>query len=218
MNLKYYIWASNRRKILDKLQEKYSYLYKGIVLDIGGRDRGAFKKPKDKVEKWIFADIETKYKPDIVVDVADMQNIDTESIDIINAVELFEHVEKIQQGISECYRILKKSGKLILSVPFLFPVHADPYDFQRWTLTKWKKELNKSGFTIEKHEITGRFFTVLGDMNKTLVKSFPFGIKHLGYLSFLFFDLLKQLDKTKCIKNHSKLGKYHGGYFIIAKK
>lgn len=218
MNLKYYIWASNRRKILDKLQEKYSYLYKGIVLDIGGRNRGAFKKPKDKVEKWIFADIETKYKPDIVVDVADMQNIDTESIDIINAVELFEHVEKIQQGISECYRILKKSGKLILSIPFLFPVHADPYDFQRWTLTKWEKELNKSGFTIEKYEITGRFFTVLGDMNKTLVKSFPFGIKHLCYFSFPFFDLLKQLDHTKFIKNHPKLGNYHGGYFITAKK
>jgi len=43
-----------------------------VVLDIGGRNRGKFIKPKDKVEKWIFADIESKHKPDIVVDVCDI--------------------------------------------------------------------------------------------------------------------------------------------------
>ena len=218
MSIKYYFWASNRRKILDKLQEKYAYLYKGTVLDIGGRDRGAFKKPKDKVEKWIFVDIEEKHHPDIVTDVADMQNVDTEIIDIVNALELFEHVENIEQGIAECYRILKKDGKLILSIPFLFPVHADPYDFQRWTVTKWEKELRKYGFIIEKIEITGLFFTVFGDMNKTFIKSLPFGIKHLGYFLFPFFDLFKQLDKTKFVKNNHRLKNYHGGYFIIAKK
>lgn len=88
------------------------------------------------VEKWIFVDVEEKHNPDIVLDVADMGKIKDESIDVINAIELFEHVEKIQQGLKECYRVLKKDGVMILSTPFLFPIHADPYDFQRWTEEK----------------------------------------------------------------------------------
>lgn len=216
--IKYYLKSTYRRQALDKLLKKNEHLYQGIVLDIGGRDRGGFKKPKQKVEKWIFADIEQKHKPDLVLDVANMQNIEAESIDIVNAMELFEHVEKINQGIEECYRVLKKSGKLLISVPFLYQIHADPYDFQRWTLAKWKNELKKTGFKIEKFEIMGRFFTVKNGMNKTLIQSMPIFIRHIGYLVFPVFDLLNKLDNTNWIKNHPKLGNYHGGYFIIAEK
>lgn len=123
--------------MLDLLNEKYSYLYKGVVLDIGGRDRGRFKKPKDKVEKWIFADINASHNPDIIIDVSDMQEIESSSIDVINAIELFEHVRKIDDGLGECYRVLKSGGILIISTPFLFPIHADPFDYQRWTNYKF---------------------------------------------------------------------------------
>jgi SAM-dependent methyltransferase len=216
--LKYYLKSTYRRQILDKLLKKYEYIYKGIVLDIGGRDRGKFTKPKHKVDKWIFADIEEKHQPDILLDISDMYMIDNESIDIVSAMEVFEHVEKINQGISECYRVLKKGGKLILSVPFLYPVHADPFDFQRWTLTKWEKELTQKGFKIEQIDIMGHFFTVKNSMNRALIQSLPFFIRYFGYLLFPFFDLINRLDKTKYIQNHSKLGNYHGGYFIIAEK
>lgn len=57
----YQKWASYRRKMLDYLQDYYKYLYKGVVLDIGGRDRGKFKKPKEKVKDWIFADINPEH-------------------------------------------------------------------------------------------------------------------------------------------------------------
>jgi len=216
--IKRYFKSSYRRQNLDKLQKIYVSEYKGVVLDIGGRDRGAFKKPKKNVEKWIFADIEAKHNPDIVLDVADMHNIDTKSVNIVNAMELFEHVEHINEGITECYRVLKNGGKLIISVPFLYQIHADPYDFQRWTHTKWKSELEKSGFEIEKIEIMGRFFSVRNGMQKTFIQSLPVIIRHIGYLLFPVFDIFNKLDNTNWIKNHPKLGNYHGGYFIIAKK
>ncbi len=217
-NLKYYFGSTYRRQKLDRLQRKYVSEYKGVVLDIGGRDRGKFKKPKEKVERWIFADIEEKHNPDIVLDIADMHSVEDKSIDIVNVLEVFEHVEKIEKGIAECYRVLKKNGKLIMSVPFLFPVHADPFDFQRWTLTKWQRELKKNNFEIENTEINGRFFTVLAEMQRTFIQSLPFGIRHLGYLFFPIFDLIKKIDNTDFVKKHRKFGNYHGGYFIIAKK
>ena len=217
-NITYYFKASYRRKALDKYQKKYKNEYKGTVLDIGGRNRGKFLKPKYNVEKWIFADIEKKYNPDIVLDVANMYMIKSESIDVVNAIEVFEHVEKINEGISECYRVLKKKGKLFLSVPFLFPVHADPSDYQRWTKTKWESVLRQNGFYIEIIDIMGRFFTVKNGMNQALIQSLPFFIKYFCYLFYPVFDLINLLDKTQYIQKHPKLGNYHGGYFIIAKK
>lgn len=39
-----------------------------------------------------------------------MRDIKNESVDVINAIELFEHVEKNEEGLKERYRVLKKMG------------------------------------------------------------------------------------------------------------
>ena len=215
--LQYYFWATYHRRLLDKLLEQSKNYYKGVVLDIGGRDRGSFVSPKDKVKKWIFVDIENKYKPDIVMDVCDMSGINNESIDVVNAIELFEHVENPKKGLRECYRVLKKRGIMVLSAPFLFPVHADPYDFQRWTEDKWKRELERLGFKMLKFEVMGRFFTVLSDMGKTFIKSIPRILRWILYLFYPLLDWSVELDNLGFIKNH-RLGKFHGGYFMIIEK
>jgi SAM-dependent methyltransferase len=216
--INYYIKSSYRRQLLDRLLRKYQSEYKGFVLDIGGRDRGGFVKPKTTVDKWVFADIEPSYMPDILTDVTDMKTIGSDSFDVVNAMELFEHVESVEKGISECYRVLKPSGTFMLSAPFLYQIHADPYDFQRWTETKWRNELLKAGFSIQTFEIVGRYFTVRNGMKKTLILSLPVILRHFAYLSFPVLGLINRLDTTNWIKNHKKLGSFHGGYFIIAKK
>lgn len=216
--VRYFLFSSYRRKALDRLSEKYRSEYKGVVLDIGGRDRGSFKKPKDMVEKWIFADIEAKHKPDLVLDVANMKGTSSESIDTIGALELFEHVEQIKEGLDECQRVLKKGGKMILSVPFLYPIHGDPFDFQRWTLAKWEKEFKSRGFVIEKREIMGRFFLVFAEMIRSLLFSLPRPLRILGYFCLLILEGLILLDRTDFAKNNRKLAGYQGGYFLILRK
>ncbi|MCK5039975.1 MAG: methyltransferase domain-containing protein [Candidatus Aenigmarchaeota archaeon] len=37
-----------------------------------------------------------------------MNKIKTQSIDVVNAIELFEHVEYPEKGLKECHRVLKK--------------------------------------------------------------------------------------------------------------
>ena len=223
LNLKkkvdYYFWASYRRKMLDDLQEKYKDLYRGVVLDIGGRDRGRFKKPKNKVDKWIFADIDEKNNPDIILDVSNMKNIKSESVDVVNAIELFEHVKKPEQGLKECYRVLKVKGVMVLSAPFLYPVHADPCDFQRWTKSKWELELKVAGFEIQNIEIMGSFFTVLIEYQKFFIKSFPKKLgKLFGLVNYPLMDLIISLDNLRFIRNNKTLSGFHGGYFIILRK
>ena len=83
MNKKNYKWLSYRRIMLDSVQEKYKSLYEGVILDIGGKDLGKFTKPKERVKKWIFADINEEHNPDIVLDVANMEQIESNSIDVV---------------------------------------------------------------------------------------------------------------------------------------
>ncbi len=214
----YYTWVSYRRQMIDNLLKKDTGLFRGVVLDIGGRNRGSFKKPADQVEKWIYADIEEKHNPDIVLDVMNMDEINNESIDIINATELFEHVASPEQGIKECHRVLKPNGTLIISMPFMYQIHADPFDFQRWTDNKWKRVLKDNNFEIAKFEIMGRFFTVLAELNRVLINSLPNILRWVRYALFPFWDIVAYLDKLPVIRKHKILNKYHGGYYIIAKK
>lgn len=216
--LRYYIWGSYRRKLIDKYLKENEQLFSGIILDIGGRDRGRFIKPKTEVIKWIFADINKDHKPDIVLDVAQMDSIMSESIDVICACELFEHVEKIESGIDECRRVLVIGGLLIISVPFLYPIHADPNDYQRWTENKWKLELLKRNFEIKKFIIMGRYFTVLADQAKTFFKAMPRPIHLILFGLAPALDLITLLDRTRFVHSSPLLRNSHGGYFIIARK
>lgn len=212
--IQYYLGTSYRRKKLDKLLNANANVFRGSVLDIGGgRKRGKFVAPK--TQKWIFADITPELKPDVICNVEKMQ-FDDESFDAIKATELFEHVENPEEGIKECYRVLKKGGYFIISMPFLYPIHGDPQDFQRWTEEKWKNVLSQSGFQIEKFEKVGLFFTVLADMLKSLNKCLPTFFRLLGYGLYPLLDFMVFLDRY--ISKNKILSRYTTGYYIIAKK
>jgi SAM-dependent methyltransferase len=218
IQLKYYLWATYRRRSIDKILFNNLHYYNGIVLDIGGRSRGKFKKPEENIIKWIYADIDLNNKPDIVLDVSKMTTIENESIDSINAIELFEHVKYPLKGLAECYRTLKFDGFLVISSPFLFQIHADPCDYQRWTIHKWNYELSYAGFSIDKLIHNGFFFTVLGDMIKALIKTFPIGIRQAFFTIYPLIDLMVMLDKLDIVKNNSVLNKFTSGYIFYAKK
>ncbi len=214
--LQYYLGTTYRRKLLDKYLNKNTKYFQGTVLDIGGgRKRGKFIPPK--TDKWIFADITPELKPDVICNVEKMQ-FKNKSFDTVKATELFEHVKNSEQGIKECYRVLEKSGYFIVSMPFLYPVHGDPYDYQRWTKDKWISMTRDMGFKIEKIYLVGNYFTVLSDMLKTFNKSLLLPFRLLGYLTYPILDLVQKLDNLKIIKNNKILNKYTTGYLFIFKK
>lgn len=214
--LRYYFGISYSRKLLDNVLNRKKHYFHGSVLDIGGgRKRGKFM--PSKTEKWIFADLDQELHPDVICNVEKMQ-FENDSFDTIKATQLFEHVENPENGIRECYRVLKKGGHFIISAPFIYPIHADPYDFQRWTDTKWKNILTETGFEIEEFYDIGKYFTVLIDMFKNFNQSLPSILRYIGYIFYPLYSLLIQLDKTNFVLRNNRLNKYTAGYFIIAKK
>jgi SAM-dependent methyltransferase len=209
---------SNRRVRLDALLVANHHVYKGNVLDVGGKVRGRFVKPAEGVRQWVVTDIVWDERPDVILDVAALP-IASNSVDTIKATELFEHVWHPEVGLRECHRTLAPGGRMVLSVPFLHRLHADPSDFQRWTIFKWRKELEAVGFDIIVEEVTGTFFTVLGDMLKALLRSLPKVIRQppLMLLSPLL-EAMAKLDDRPRIRANRLLSSFHSGYFFVLQK
>ena len=77
-------------------------------------------------------DVDEKRNPDIVMDAMDLK-FESNQFDYIFMMEVLEHIKEPHRAISEVFRVLKNDGILILSTPFIFPIHDQPYDFFRFT-------------------------------------------------------------------------------------
>lgn len=62
--------------------------------------------------------------------------------------QVLEHVFNPDEFISEINRVLKINGKLLLTVPFIWDEHEQPYDFARYSSFGLKALLEKNGFEI----------------------------------------------------------------------
>src|SRR5436190_14960421 len=49
--------------------------------------------------------------------------------DYVFSTEVMEHVPEPKDFLNEIYRVLKPGGVLIMTVPFMVPLHEEPYDF-----------------------------------------------------------------------------------------
>lgn len=58
---------------------------------------------------------------------------ESESFDVVLCLSVLEHLETPQKAIEEMKRVLKPGGRIIVSVPFLFPIHDAPGDYWRFT-------------------------------------------------------------------------------------
>lgn len=57
-----------------------------------------------------------------------------ESIDTIYLLDVLEHLENPLIALREASRTLKQDGKLVMRIPFLYPIHDAPRDFTRFTI------------------------------------------------------------------------------------
>lgn len=69
-----------------------------------------------------------------------------ETFDLILSTQVAEHVVNPEVYFKECFRLLKKGGKLILTTHGIWEEHASPYDFQRWTEEGFRRDLTGAGF------------------------------------------------------------------------
>ena len=55
------------------------------------------------------------------------------SLDVLGVAFGFRNLANYADGLAEMHRVLKPGGKLILSTPFILPIHDAPRDYFRFT-------------------------------------------------------------------------------------
>lgn len=77
-------------------------------------------------------DIDPTRKPTIIADIQ-TYSLEGSFYDAIFIPEVLEHLPSPQLALSNVYNALKSSGRVVASVPFIFPEHDLPHDYFRFT-------------------------------------------------------------------------------------
>ena len=75
--------------------------------------------------------------------------------------EVFEHVFNLPGILKEINRVTKKSGMLLISIPFAYGEHEAPYDFARYTSFGITDILKESGFKVIEYKKTTTHFLAI---------------------------------------------------------
>lgn len=110
----------------------------GHVLSLGSRTdedgEGSFYRSYfRKCVSYTTSDVSLELDCDIMLDVKSMPSIESESVDCIFCSGVLEHVHDYTAALHEITRVLKKSGVLLLGVPFRQAIHDAPNDYWRFT-------------------------------------------------------------------------------------
>lgn len=192
-----------------------------VILDIGAktaRGKYAFGSPPEGA-KVLALDIEEGPGVDIVADAHNMPVVEDNSVDCVITVSTLEHVVDPFRVMEEVYRVLKPGGYVYVSVPFIFPFHADPSDYYRFSaegvdLLCKRFEKLESGFNRGPastfHEVAIRFFPLL----------FSFRSSRLYAINVVIFKWLlfwvKYLDKF--MASHPDAKVLHNGSYFLGRK
>lgn len=82
--------------------------------------------------------------------VADVERLPfrRDSVDLVVATGLLEHVLDDRAVTAEVLRILRPGGLIHIELPFLQQHHEDPIDSRRYTVDGLARELERTGFEI----------------------------------------------------------------------
>lgn len=104
------------------------------------------------------------YKPDHVDVIGTAYDVPVPGgiADAVILSQVIEHLEHPLRAMQEAHRILKPRGLMFLSFPFLYPVHAPPRDFLRFTEYYLTDELARQGFEIVESAKLGGYWYLMG--------------------------------------------------------
>ena len=141
-----------RKTLFDAVGDLKPILH-GKVLDIGcGVMPYKEYLLNPQISDYIGIDIEepTAYegliKPDQIWD-GNRIPFEDSSFDYVIATEFLEHYFDTFHILSEINRVLKKGGVLFFTVPSIWPLHAVPYDYHRFTPLALNEYFRRTGFS-----------------------------------------------------------------------
>ena len=143
--------------------------------------------------------------------------------DTVLTTELMEHLPSPSSFLGEIFRILRPGGAVIMTVPFLEPLHETPRDFFRFTPYSLRELFGDAGFVV--HEVRPRggwWSVVVGSFLAQLVYDFANpadenGVRRRPVLGALALPLCAVLQASGFFLDKvSRHSGYALGYTVVA--
>jgi SAM-dependent methyltransferase len=223
-----------RRDVRNGLQKYFlKYLTPQMeVYDVGCGDKPFAAFLDGRVKAHIGVDIENGFYDRRHIDlIGSAYSIPTgdSTADAVISSQVIEHLDDPRAAIKETARILKEGGLFFLSFPFIYPIHALPHDYFRYTEFAASTMLKEQGFEIIEQQRIGGFWYCAGLFTGMYIKAFDRGVFKKIYLvkalnCFLKWACLGLHKLEACVlrvagKNASDFRKvWTVDYIIVARK
>ncbi len=144
----------NNNKILENTS-----LYRGSLYDLGCGTQPYYEDIKPFVINYIGVDWgNTLHKKNMHIE-ADLNQalpIENAVADTVLCLQTLEHLSEPLMFLKEANRIMKTGANIMITVPFIWHVHEEPFDFFRYTNYGLKHLLTKANFKqIEIQAVSG---------------------------------------------------------------
>lgn len=167
------------RKHLRRAAARLAPLASGRLLDVGGGERpyGALFAPY--VKRYVgleYPPMADNLAPEIWRDLKRVRAIidvfgdgyslpfAEESFETVLCSEVLEHVSDPERILREIGRVLKPGGVVLLTVPFMAPLHQLPLDYYRFTPRGLVELIARSGMELEWIEPRGNAAAATGSL------------------------------------------------------
>jgi SAM-dependent methyltransferase len=167
----------SRNAVLRAITEHMSE-FQGTVLDVGcgvKPYRRILLSPPSRATQYLGLDLaELRYRndPDMLWDGHTIPLPDA-AVESAISTEVLEHCPDPGRYLSEVNRVLKPGGLLLLSVPFLWPLHDVPHDEFRYTPFSLRRLFDQAGFTRIEIRALGGWDAALAQMIGLWVRRRP---------------------------------------------
>lgn len=121
---------------------------RGDLLDLGAGNQPFRPWYQPLVRRAVAVDVAPAPGLDVLTLVAPLPFRDN-SFDTVLCTSVLEHVDDIEAAAGEIARVLRPGGRLLISMPFLYPTHEAPYDFWRTTHFGLRGLLERHGLHVD---------------------------------------------------------------------
>lgn len=149
------------------------------------------------------------------------------SFDGLICTQVLEHVPKPWEAVVQMGRVLKPGGKLLLTVPFFYPLHDEPYDYFRFTSHGVGQLISEAGFKILESipqkgfvKMAGEFFNLYCIHQISNLLNFNIWTQLLGLCIIPVFLIVAIIINILVflLSFFDKGERFTMNYFILAKK
>lgn len=151
-------WSNPFRVVLGRLRDVLAMQIEQAgsdtqrVLDFGAADTPYRDLFADDVT-YLVADLPGNPRSDVTVQPdGTIPTVPDGSTDVVLSTQVLEHVADPTTYLSECARVLRGGGHLVLSTHGIMPYHPVPTDYWRWTHDGLRLVIEENGFELVRQD------------------------------------------------------------------